>query len=316
VGAVGVAVLMPTVAASEGHKEMGMVGGILGGLGGVVGGVVQAANVMGGGIVTGVGQMVRGAAATPAAVMAPTKGKWWNANEGHWVMTNLLDEERWVKSQPPYDQDILGEEVVPEDERPQQTESESKVKVKDTTLYDRLGVDPSVDSQMIKRRYYIIARKFSPDRCGANPEAQDEFERIGRAYMILMNEEMRAKYDRVGYDQLWDAEEEPPDVDPHLLYTFLFGSEKFNDYIGRLAAASAARVGDETHSKISLEQARLLQKRRVTRLSLTLSDRLCKWAEDDLQKSAIAEWMAEAEYLSDASYGIELVRVIGKVRFF
>jgi hypothetical protein len=315
VGACGVAILMPTVAAAEGTKKMGVVGGILGGVGGTIGGVVHATNMLGGGIVTGVSQIVQGVAATPRAVMAPSQGKWWNANEGRWVQTNLLDEERWIETQSKYDDDLLGEDVIPEDERP--PEDPNKKKVKDMYYYDKLGLDPSVvDAEMVKRRYFIIARKFSPQRCGANPEANEEFQTIGRAYMVLSNDALRAKYDRVGREGMWKDEADddpPPDVDPHLLYAFLCGSEKCQPYLGRLAAATAARVGDESSSTLTLEQARLLQRRRVTRLALTLSDRLVKWAEEDLKISAKADWITEADDLCDASYGIELVHVIGKV---
>jgi curved DNA-binding protein CbpA len=245
-------------------------------------------------------------------MIAPSRGCWWNVNEGKWVKTNLLDEERWINKEPEYDEDILGDNVVPEEKRPKSKEGGEMVK--DTYYYDKLGLDPSVDSDMIKRRYFIIARKFSPDRAGAkNPQAQQEFAEIGRAYTILMNPDLRAKYDRVGRDMLWQEEEEPPEVDPFMLYTLLFGSEKFNDYIGRLAAVTSIRVGDESQSKITLAKARLLQKRRVTRLALKLAERLQAWAEDGLKDQARADWTAEAEKLCDASYGVELVRVIGQV---
>lgn len=315
VGAAGAIVLCPAVGAGEGHKEAGVLGGVAGGVAGAAAGIVQAANVLGGGIVTGVGQIARGVAATPNAVIAPTRGCWWNSNEGKWVKTNLLEEERWIKAQPEFDEDILGEEVIPEDKRSKGANAAgiSSKKVKDTYYYDKLGLDPGVDSDMIKRRYFIIARKYSPDRAGSNKQAQQEFQEIGRAYTILMNPELRAKYDRVGKDMLWEEEEEPPEVDPFMLYTLLFGSEKFNDYIGKLAAVTSARVGDEKHKKITMAKARLLQKRRVTRLALKLAERLQTWAEDDLKSSAQAEWAAEAETLCDASYGIELVHVIGKV---
>jgi hypothetical protein len=313
VGAAGALVLCPTVGAGEGHKEAGMLGGVAGGFAGAAAGIVQAANVLGGGIVTGVGQIARGVAATPYAVIAPARGCWWNSNEGKWVKTNLLDDERWIKEQPEFDQDILGDEAIPEDKRSVETNAITTKKVKDTYYYDKLGLDPGVDSAMIKRRYYIISRKYSPDRAGANRHAQEEFLEIGRAYTILMNPDLRAKYDRVGKEMLWEEEEEPPQVDPFMLYTLLFGSEKFHDYIGILAAVTSARVGDEQHKKITMTEARLLQKRRVTRLALKLAERLQKWAEDDLQSSALAEWATEAEHLCDASYGVELVHVIGKV---
>jgi hypothetical protein len=321
VGAVGIAILMPGVAANEASKDGGgVLGGVVGGAIGVVGGVVHGVNVMGGGLVAGVSQMIRGVAATPQSIMAPSQGKWWNDNEGSWVLTDLAKEEAWMQEQPKFDQDILGEDVIPEDERDDDESISKKKQVKDTYYYDLFNLDPSVDSAMIKRRYYIIARKYSPDRCGANDEAQEQFQEIGRAYCILMNDELRARYDKVGREGLFDFDnnnqdeyEEPPEVDPQLLYTFLFGSEKMNPYFGRLAAATLVRVGDDI-SKISLEQARLLQKRRVTRLSLQLADRLKTWAQDDMHNVAKADWMTEAEDLSNASYGIELVHVIGKVR--
>lgn len=317
VGAVGIAILMPGVTAKEASKDGGgVLGGVVGGVIGAVGGVLHGANVMGGGLVTGVSQMARGVVATPESMMAPRQGKWWNEKEGKWVLTNLLEEERWMKEQPAFDQDILGDDVIPDDERPLPVkgEAQSKHQVKDMYYYDLLNLSPSVDSAMIKRRYYIIARKYSPDRCGANAKAQEQFEEIGRAYCVLMNDDLRARYDKVGREGLFDFDEqdESPDVDPQLLYTFLFGSEKMNPYFGPLAAATAVRVGDD-QSKITWDQARLLQKRRVTRLSLQLADRLQAWAQDDMHNLAKADWMTEAEDLSNASYGIELVHVIGKV---
>lgn len=316
VGAVGVAILMPVVKAREGHEKHGITGGLVGVVGGAVGGLVHGANVLGGGVVKGVGSMVQGVAAVPEAMTAPRDGKWWNANEGRWVKTNLLEEERWIKTQPKYDEDILGENVIPEDEMTSSAKArQNEKKVKDTYYYDLLGLSPEVESDVIKRRYYIIARKFSPDRCGANPDAQKEFKEIGQAYCILMNKDLRERYDKVGKEHLYDFDvsAEPPEVDPFKLYTFLFGSERFTDYIGTLAAATEIRVGDVKNKSVSPEQARLLQKRRVTRVALKLADRLSKWAEEDMELASKADWMTQAESLCKASYGVELVNVIGKV---
>ena len=171
---------------------------------------------------------------------------------------------------------------------------------------------------MIKRRYFIISRKYSPDRCGSNPKAQEEFRAIGRAYTILMNPGLRAKYDRVGRDRLFDEEDsddEEEDVDPLMLYTLLFGSEKFNDHVGRLAAVTSTSVGCEVCSKLTLNQCRVLQRRRVTRLALKLAERLSMWAEDDDKEAARKQWEEEASFLCNSSYGDKLVHVIGKVRF-
>jgi len=139
--------------------------------------------------------------------------------------------------------------------------------MQDMYYYDKLGLDCDVDSDTIKRRYLIVARKYAPDRCGSNPKAEEEFREIGQAYAILMNATLRAKYDRVGSDRLLD-EGDDDDVDPMMLYTLLFGSEKFNDHIGRLAAVTSTRVGTEVSSKLTLDKCRTLQRRRVTRLAL------------------------------------------------
>jgi len=317
IGAVGAVVLMPTVAGAHGKKEAGVIGGIAAGAGGMVAGVVQGANVLGGGLVTGVSQIARGVAATPNAMIAPSRGYWWNGVQGKWVQTNLLEEEQWIKRQPIYDEDILGDMALPEDERP--TKGTNDKTVKDMYYYDKLGVDCDVDSNTIKRRYFIVSRKYSPDRCGSNPTAQAEFQEIGRAYAILMNTSLRAKYDKVGRDRLWDEEDsddEEDDVDPMMLYTLLFGSEKFNDHIGRLAAVTSTHVGCEVSSKLTLYQCQILQRRRVTRLALKLADRLSMWAEDDGKEAAKEKWEEEASFLCNASYGDKLVHVIGKVYTF
>jgi len=320
IGACGALVLMPTVAGAEGKKEAGVIGGIACGAGGVIAGVVQGANVFGGGLVTGVSQIAQGVAATPTAMIAPSRGYWWNGVLGKWMQTNLLKEEQWVKREPVYDEDILGEMALPEDERPDNSGKNKNNQVKDMYYYDKLGLDCDVDSNTIKRRYRIVARKYAPDRCGSNPKAEEDFREIRQAHTILMNATLRAKYDRVGRDRLWDEGDngqfDEDDVDPMMLYTLLFGSEKFNDHIGRLAAVTSTRVGTEVSSKLTLNKCRTLQRRRVTRLALMLAERLSKWAEDNERDAAMKLWEEEASFLCDASYGVRLVHVIGKVYSF
>ena len=308
---------MPAVAGAEGKKEAGVIGGIAAGAGGVIAGVVQGANVFGGGLVVGMSQIARGVAATPNAIIGPSRGYWWNGALGMWMQTNLLEEEQWIKREPSYDEDILGEMALPEDERP--AKGTNKKRVKDMYYYDKLGLDCDVESDTIKRRYFIVSRKYSPDRCGSNPKAQEEFQEIGRAYAILMNPALREKYDKVGRDRLWDEEDsddEEEEMDPFMLYALLFGSEKFNDHIGNLAAVTSTRVGCEPCSKVTLHECRTLQRRRVTRLALKLAERLSMWAEDGEKEAAKKQWEEEASFLCNSSYGDKLVHVIGQVSLF
>ena len=49
-------------------------------------------------------------------------------------------------------------------------------KVKDTELYDRLGVKPDATSNEIRKAYYKLARVTHPDKVGKDdPEATEKF---------------------------------------------------------------------------------------------------------------------------------------------
>lgn len=258
-------------------------------------------------------QIARGVANTPAAVVAPRKGKWWNENEGKWIYTNLEDESKWLDVQSLDNEDILGEVRSAWTITTEEDDDESEVN--DPYYYNILQVPESADASTVKRQYYILARRYSPDRSGQSEEAKHMFREIGTAYVVLSNPEFRERYDKHGKDFMYadgEIEEDPtPMVDPMILYNMLFGSDKFNDYIGTLSAATSASVGDSPD--ISKTDARLLQRRRVTDLALKLADRLKEFTEGKLAISK-ANWKTEAEYLTKASYGTELTNTIGKVR--
>lgn len=63
--------------------------------------------------------------------------------------------------------------------------------------YDVLGVSRSADQDEIKRAYRRLARKYHPD-VNKDPGAEDTFKEINRAYEVLSEPEVRARYDRFG----------------------------------------------------------------------------------------------------------------------
>ena len=63
--------------------------------------------------------------------------------------------------------------------------------------YDILGVARSADPDEIKRAYRRMARKYHPD-VNKDPGAEDTFKEINRAYEVLSEPELRARYDRFG----------------------------------------------------------------------------------------------------------------------
>lgn len=63
--------------------------------------------------------------------------------------------------------------------------------------YEILGVTRNSDKEEIKRAYRRLARKYHPD-VNKEPGAEERFKEINRAYEVLSEPEMRARYDRFG----------------------------------------------------------------------------------------------------------------------
>ena len=255
---------------------------------------------------------VRGAASTPSAIIEPKRGKWWDDVEGKWVLTNIDEERKAFLDLPEDDDDILGAAKKDAEKIPDKTPT---AKVVDTSYDDFLEVSPGAEPAQIKRQYYLLARQCHPDRVGKEDEvAAEKFKNISEAYQVLSDPKLRAKFDELGKDGLsadrTDLAHAQTQADPAILFAFLFGSDKFGDYIGRLAVATSALVADSP--KIGHKDARIVQQRRVTRLAIKLVDRLQVWIDEDYD-GAKALWESAAANLSQASYGPELTRLIGKV---
>jgi molecular chaperone DnaJ len=64
-------------------------------------------------------------------------------------------------------------------------------------LYDLLGVDRDADADAIKKAYRRLARQLHPD-VNPDPETQERFKEVSRAYEVLSDPQKRAAYDRGG----------------------------------------------------------------------------------------------------------------------
>lgn len=173
-------------------------------------------------------------------------------------------------------------------------------------------VDPKADHSAIKRKYYLLARQYHPDK-NSSKEAADKFKEIAEAYQVLSDPQLREKYDQDGKDALSGDKTSLNDnaanrPDPAILLAFLFGSDKFQNYIGRLATSTSAMLGDS--AKLSVQDARRLQERRASRLALILAKKMEPWTKEEYELCKV-QWKTEAEDLVSASYGWELVQALG-----
>lgn len=82
--------------------------------------------------------------------------------------------------------------------------------VKETKLYDSLGVKPTSTQDEIKKGYRKSALKFHPDKNKDDPNAAEKFKECSQAYEILSDPEKRKIYDQYGLEVLLRGGGAPP----------------------------------------------------------------------------------------------------------
>lgn len=65
-------------------------------------------------------------------------------------------------------------------------------------FYQLIGVSQNASPEEIKRAYRKRARELHPDANPDNPEAEEKFKEVSRAYEVLSDPDTRARYDRFG----------------------------------------------------------------------------------------------------------------------
>lgn len=106
--------------------------------------------------------------------------------------------------------------------------------------YKTLGVERSASADEIKRAYRKLANKHHPDKNKDNPNAAEQFAKVGEAYEVLSDKEKRAKYDRLGANWKHGEQFEPP---PGFGGAFRQGPGGFN-FQGGQAGGSAGGFSD------------------------------------------------------------------------
>jgi curved DNA-binding protein CbpA len=244
-------------------------------------GVVSAAALSTAGVVNGAAQVVRGVANTPEAMAAEFAGdKEWDSETRKWkekVDFNLEKEAARVLTGDGNDDDLDDEGGAAGGGDSQWSDD-----VKDTQFYDLLGIRSNASSGQIKKAYYKKARVCHPDKCLDDPNAAAQFQKIGEAYQVLSNDELRKRYDQNGKE----AVDSHQFADASLFFGMLFGSDKFTPYTGELSLAYIAKK----EGNVDSGELKKFQRRREVQCAVHLAKLLQpvaeveQWAEDKAKR--------------------------------
>lgn len=216
---VGTLICVPAIAA---YKE-----GPVGFLKGVGISIIGSFFLIAGGITLSASQIIRGIYNTPECINESyINNKTWNNEDGTWIYYDLNKELELLNIS---DEDFINDLEIDQSIDPENNSQTTRM-VKDTYYYDILNVEPQVSESQIKKAYYKLSLECHPDRHPNNPEAVQRFNLISKAYEIIGNEPSRKKYDKQGLD----FDNNNISMDSTLLYTLIFGSDKFFDLIGQL----------------------------------------------------------------------------------
>lgn len=177
-------------------------------------------------------QITRGVMNTPTAICEWSNGRKWNKKTREWGddWYSLAEEANQVLKDSP--------EL---DYKKCKTIESSKCEERDVVddeFYKILEVPTTATQEEIRRQYYKIAKKCHPDKNTSDPNAADNFQKLGQAYQVLGDEKRRAKYDKFGKSAL----ESMPIIDSSLFFMMLFGSEILEPYIGKLRMAMFVEI--------------------------------------------------------------------------
>lgn len=274
------------------------IGGLWGLVRGSSAGLYSASAIATTGTVCGVGQIGRGLYNTPEALRARQDLQVWDRDLGRWYEIDLVKLEAKMIAEG----DLDDETERSENHKP----SES---IKETEYYDLLKVKPSASEAEIKKAYYKEARACHPDKNPWDNEANAKFQKLANAYQVLSDPKSRKKYDEEGEKGVQDRRVK---VDPMMFFSFLFGSERFEAWIGELYVdlliKCVARGDDKDAPTLKKRQERR-EVRCAVHLREFMNDFVYRRDEAQFEQRA----RSEAAELVQCRFGPELLAALGEM---
>lgn len=255
----------------------------------------------------GVRQAAVGIVNTPSTIYHLICGEEWDDVDQEWVphepYTLSQETERVRAKCEHYKLSALG------------SSTDGNASVADTLYYDLLKVEPTASAAQIKKAYRREAVSTHPDKNIGDPDAHANFQRLGRAYKILSDPELRAQYDRHGAGHFDNRSQHITNAARNL-----FSSRSFAPYIGMVQVSLIAVMFDPSNEEglnLTMKDIAQLQRAREVKLANQLVERLQPFVEGD--EEARQRWKDQMEHegshLADDfySFGEQLVHHIGWV---
>ena len=194
------------------------------------------------------------------------------------------------------------EEVKEEEEEEEEEEEDPTTK---RNYYEILGVEKDAAVSEITRKYYELVSIYHPVVNSRDPEAEEKFSKIMRAYKVLSDPEKRRGYDENGHVDF--------DVTfnnlAHLGVKLIFGAGCFDDFfVSPIEGLNFVEMEEP-----SIEKVLEIIEASVEKIKARFGKRLDKYIEEGLLTSPLRKefLFEEARKLSSAPFGGELLSLLG-----
>jgi hypothetical protein len=282
---------------AKGFTESGLGGLALG----MVEGSIHLVSMTATGAMAGIYQGIRGIERTLGAIRATKNGMAWDKRLREWFYYNLDKEAQSVLS----DQSESSSSKNSSSHR----RGNLRRRVKESTFYDILNVQPDATKPQIKKAYYNMALTIHPDKSD-DLSAEEQFRQLNSIYKILMSDDSRSLYDEHGscyVTQMSEKTDSTAQVDPYIFFSTLFGSHVVELYVGDLGISSMvdnilllterADTQYQANSKgFWYESAQ--QVRRQVRIASHLRSRIESYVNDE--NVTLEEFQTSCTYEADA----------------